>query len=57
MDPDGADGSYGRATEAAVSIQKDYSLEIDGIAGPITQGKIGELLKNLTESRWTIKNV
>lgn len=52
MDPYGADGSYGAATEGAVkAFQGDYGLEVDGVAGPITQGKVEELLKNLTESQ------
>lgn len=51
MEPHGADGSYGPATEAAVkALQTDYKLEVDGIAGPKTQGKIVELLKNPAES-------
>ncbi|NLJ41348.1 MAG: peptidoglycan-binding domain-containing protein [Clostridiales bacterium] len=45
MEPHGADGSYGPATEAAVkTFQRDHKLEIDGIAGPETQGKIRVLL-------------
>jgi hypothetical protein len=51
MDPYGVDGSYGSATEAAVkAFQKDYKLEVDGVAGPITQGKIGELLKDMQDN-------
>lgn len=40
----GADGDFGRETEAAVkSFQKKNKLEVDGIVGPITWGKIDEL--------------
>jgi hypothetical protein len=45
MEPHGADGSYGPATEAAVkTFQGDHKLKLDGIAGPETQGKIMILL-------------
>ena len=37
----GADGSYGPATQAAVTqYQKDHGLSVDGLAGPETQGAL-----------------
>lgn len=37
----GADGSYGPATQAAVTqYQKDRGLSVDGLAGPETQGAL-----------------
>lgn len=46
MQPYGADGSFGAATENAVkAFQKDNKLSVDGIAGPKTQAKIDELRK------------
>lgn len=40
----GADGDFGSETETAVkSFQKKNKLEVDGIVGPITWGKIDEL--------------
>lgn len=45
MEPWGADGSYGKATEnAVIAFQKAHKLKVDGKAGPETQGKIGDLL-------------
>ena len=46
MQPYGADGSFGAATENAVkAFQKDNKLSVDGVAGPKTQAKIDELMK------------
>lgn len=43
-----ADGSFGSKTEAAVkAFQKAYKLTQDGIAGPITLGKIEEVVKDI----------
>lgn len=40
----GADGVFGKDTEKAVKkFQKDYKLEVDGIAGPITQTALDQL--------------
>src|SRR5690606_2527900 len=40
--PIALDGTYGPATEAAVTdFQRQTGLEIDGIAGPQTQGALG----------------
>ena len=37
----GADGSYGPATQAAITqYQKDNGLQVDGMAGPETQGAL-----------------
>lgn len=42
----GADGEFGKATESALeAFQHFYGLEVDGIAGPETFGKLNELLK------------
>ncbi|WP_130807637.1 N-acetylmuramoyl-L-alanine amidase [Senegalia massiliensis] len=42
----GADGHYGNATRSTViEFQRKYGLDIDGYAGPKTQGKLSELLK------------
>lgn len=39
------DGSFGPRTEAAVeNLQEDQDLEVDGICGPLTWGKIDDLL-------------
>ncbi len=46
MQPYGADGSFGAATENAVkAFQKDNKLSVDGVAGPKTQAKIDDLMK------------
>ncbi|NLJ40989.1 MAG: peptidoglycan-binding protein [Clostridiales bacterium] len=46
MEPYGADGSFGPATETALkAFQKNNGLAVDGVAGPATQAKISELLK------------
>ena len=46
MQPYGADGSFGAATENAVkAFQKDNKLSVDGVADPKTQAKIDELMK------------
>lgn len=46
MEPYGADGKYGAKTKLAVkAFQRDNGLTVDGKAGPITLGKIEELLK------------
>jgi len=40
----GADGWYGPATiDAVASFQRDYSLQVDGIAGPETTNKLEDL--------------
>ena len=37
----GADGIFGRKTQAAVrAFQKDESIQVDGIAGPVTYGRL-----------------
>lgn len=42
----GADGEFGKATESALeAFQHFYGLEVDGVAGPETFGKLNELLK------------
>ena len=43
----GADGDFGSATKTAtIEFQGDYGLEVDGNAGPATQGKLdAEVLK------------
>lgn len=42
----GADGDYGEETKnAVIAFQKKYGLEVDGVAGPQTLGKIAALLK------------
>jgi len=46
LEPYGVDGKFGEKTKRAVeAFQKDNSLTVDGIAGPLTLGKIEELLK------------
>ena len=46
------DGKYGTNTKKAViAFQRKYSLELDGIVGPITRAKIAELLKNKGEDK------
>lgn len=45
MEPYGADGQFGDATEKAVRhFQKDHHLKVDGIAGPKTLGKLKSVL-------------
>ena len=48
----GVDGSYGPATQAAVTqYQKDHGLTVDGMAGPQTQGSLfGTSNKGTTSS-------
>jgi len=47
LEPWGVDGIFGSATERAViAFQNDQGLDQDGIAGPITLGRIKELLAN-----------
>lgn len=42
LDPDGADGIYGSVTETAVKkFQQDKGIDIDGVVGPETRGKLG----------------
>lgn len=44
----GADGGFGKETEAAVKqFQKKYGLEDDGIVGPLTRKKLQEALQAL----------
>ncbi len=46
MEPYGADGIFGDATEKAVlAFQKNNGLDQDGIVGPLTMDKIQELLR------------
>lgn len=41
----GIDGDFGRETEKAlIAFQTNYRLEVDGIAGPETYGKLDELI-------------
>lgn len=45
LGPAGADGVIGRKTQAAIRLfQSAHGLEVDGIAGKLTQGKLAELL-------------
>lgn len=47
--PDGADGDFGKNTEAALKrYQAHNGLEIDGICGPATWAKLGEKAKTYT---------
>lgn len=40
--PDGVDGFYGSVTEAAVKkFQQDKGIDVDGVVGPETRGKLG----------------
>jgi len=46
LEPWGADGSFGAATEATVkALQEDNKLAVDGSVGKATQAKISELIK------------
>lgn len=52
----GADGDFGRETEAAVkSFQKQNKLEVDGIVGPITWAKIDELAANTADQNKLVR--
>lgn len=43
---DGADGDFGLNTlNAVLKFQRDYSLEVDGVAGPLTISAINKALK------------
>jgi N-acetylmuramoyl-L-alanine amidase len=45
----GADGIYGDETERAVmKFQKKYGLQVDGLVGPVTLGKLKEVLNGGT---------
>lgn len=47
MQPYGADGSFGAATERAVmAFQKDRKIAVDGIAGPDTQNNLAAALQS-----------
>ena len=47
------DGSFGPATEDAVKqFQKTYNLEVDGLVGPQTIGKINSLIMGNTKSKY-----
>lgn len=55
MNPYGADGSYGPATKDTVlAFQEEYNLQVDGIAGPETLGKIDELI-NKEDRRYKVQ--
>ena len=50
------DGSFGPKTESAVkNLQKDQGLKVDGICGPITWGRILEMLKEVLRVRTTVR--
>lgn len=57
----GADGEFGKATESALeAFQHFYGLDVDGIAGEETFGKLNELLKeggDLPEKEEPVKNI
>ena len=47
--PDGADGDFGKNTEAAIKrYQAHNGLEIDGVCGPATWAKLGEKAQTYT---------
>ena len=52
LGPDGADGDFGPKTEEAVkTFQMAYGLEVDGIAGPETLGKLKSLIDKPAENQ------
>lgn len=57
----GADGEFGKATESALeAFQHFYGLEVDGVAGPETFGKLNELLKedgDMPEKEEPVKSI
>ena len=49
--PNGESGNFDAATESAViAFQAKYSLETDGEAGPITLGKIAEVMEGMGDN-------